>query len=449
MLLDVKLKGLANEDLVQGFPGVPATWPRIAGTVELRVLPQGKDSSRIAPVDVLSVSVALFRTDSIVVPSHRPSVAAQKREKSFLVTRQKEIYRKDLNEPGGTGPVFALDVPFTLSFPTNKPPTASMSLSKTLESTYNAIVTVEVMSTVTHQPVSTSYQFPVRVKRFDTLRTFGTYKQPIAGEQPSSDHLVSLEWSLPVSAYGPGDTIGISLKAEPNRDWPKSKKVKMKRVSVELVQKTRYMVALDDPNAPNSNAASNTNTPNASTNSAPNHHSASNSVASNSSGVPSSSIPHNSNNPQLNVEQHEEFINTRTRVTKVSKDFTSSEQDRRVGMENVLQLDMVVPSAAQLLEKDSILPKEQPWVGYDGRTAFTNQSALFNIEFALVFKARLSHAKDIEAEQEITLSQFDHFACTSYMNNLVESAQRLKHLDLRPHPPRAWKEALDTQVRII
>lgn len=445
MLLDVKLKGLANEDLVQGFPGVPATWPRVAGTVELRVLSQGKDSGRVAPVDVLSVSVALFRTDMIVVPSHRPSVASQKREKSYLVTRQKEIYHKSLSNAGATGPVYALDVPFTLSFPTNKAPTASICLAKTLESTYNAIVTVEVMSSVTHQPVSTSYQFPIRVKRFDTLRTFGTYKQPIAGEQPSSDHLVSLEWSLPVSAYGPGDTIGISLKAEPNRDWPKSKKVKMKRVSVELVQKTRYMVALDDPNS-QSNTSSANATPNGTiTNSATNH-SASNSIASNSSNVPSSSIPaHNTSNP----EQHEEFINTRTRIAKVSKDFTSSEQDKRVGMENSLQLDLQVPCAAQLLERDSILAKEQPHVGYDGRTAFTNQSPLFNIEFVLVFKARLSHAKDIEAEQEITLSQFDHFACTAYMNNLVEAAQRLKHLDLRPHPPRAWTEALDTQVRIV
>lgn len=414
MLLDVKLKGLPNEELVQGFPGIPATWPRIAGTVEIRALLTSAKESLRTPLRVQRISAALMRTDSIVVPSHRPSVAAQKRERSFLVTRQKEIFR------GSDGDeYFALDVNFTLSLPTNKPPCGSISLPKSLEASYHLYVTVETLNPTTNSPVSSSHQFPVRVRRFDTLATFGIFSQSIKDECGSSDHLVSLEWSLPVSAYGPGDKIGISLHAQPNKDWPKSKKVRLKRFSAELVQLTRFLVPHADVSDSSSAEQDQTST---------GHHAT-------ATGSSSSQEPFDK-------------IETRTRIAKVFREFSSSEQDELKGISNTEEIDLPIPSVLQTEGASGVLPKESPLVGYSGRCPFTNSSSLFEIEFLLVLKARFSHAKDVQAEQAITICQFDHSACSNYMNSLVEEAQRLKHLDPRPQPPVKWTEPLDVDVRI-
>lgn len=407
MLLDVKLKGLPNEELVQGFPGIPATWPRIAGTVEVRSLPTNTKESLRTPLRVQRISVALMRTDSIVVPSHRPPVAVKKCEKSFLVTRQKEIFR------GSDGDkYFALDVNFTLSLPTNKPPCGSISLSKSLEAVYHLYVAVETLNSVANSPVTSSYQFPVRVRRFDTLATFGVFSRPIKNECGSSDHLVSLEWFLPGTAYGPGDKICITLHAQPNKDWPKSRKVRLKRFSAELVQLTRFLVPQAEDQ--DSNLSEQVQVP------------------------PSSAFSNESF----------EKIETRTRITKESRDFTSAEQEELKGISSTEEIDLTVPSVLHVEGASGMLPKESPLVGYSGRCPFTNSSSLFEIEFHLVLKARFNHAKDVQAEQTITICQFDHSACSKYMNSLVQAAQRLKHLDLRPQPPVKWTEPLDADVRI-
>lgn len=398
-MLEVRLKGTPNEDFIQGYPGIPATWPRLAGTVEVRI--HGPDSKVKVnnSADIKKVTVALFRTDSIVVPSHRPAMASQKREKSFLVTRQKEIYRASAHD---TSKVYALDVPFTLSLPTQL--TASISLSKTLESIYHALVSVSLVDPVSLSVVTENYQFPIRLRKFDTLATFGAFSQPLKNEKVSSDHMVSLEWALPISAFGPGDLISISVRTPPNTDWPKSKKVKLKRVSMELVQITKYMIPKEEGEAARSESAG-------------------------------------------DHAPEEEEIETRTRLAKVGRDFTSADQSKRRGLDEFENLELPVPSLLRPTDS-KILPKEFPEVGFEGRTPFTNTSSLYSIDFELVLHARFSNAKDIEARQAITMSQFGHTICSTYMHNIVETAQKLRRMSHRGKAPSIWVEPLDTRVKI-
>lgn len=67
-LFDVKVKGVPNEDIVRGFPGIGATWPRLEGTVEIR-------SRDATPMQINLATVALYRTDTIHPPSNKPGIS--------------------------------------------------------------------------------------------------------------------------------------------------------------------------------------------------------------------------------------------------------------------------------------------------------------------------------------------------------------------------------------
>lgn len=414
-MLEVKLKGGPNEDLVQGFPGIPATWPRLAGTVEIRTVDPHKPAHEQEATLVSKVFVGLYRTDVVYVPSHRPAISAPRKEQSFLVTRQKEIFR------GQPTSCYALDVPFTLSLPTNRAPTATISLQRMLESIYTAFVVLETYCPVSKETTSLTYKFPVRVRRFDTL-SFGKYMQPLTGSCTSADHLISLEYRLSSQVYGPGDVISVLLQAVPNIDWPKAKKVKLKRCSIELVQLTKFFVERKHEQSEDGEQE-NVNMDEGSLMSR-NH-----SVSSISS---------------IDLET----VESRIRIAKTDRSFTNAEQDERVGIANGITLNLLVPSVLNS-SNDGVLSKEQPAVGYDGRVPFTNSCSLYSIEFKLIFKARFAHARDVQVEDAITVSQFDDSTRAIYMKSLLDHANKVNRIDRRPRKPHVYTEPLDKEVLII
>ncbi|PRT53044.1 Arrestin family protein 1 [Wickerhamiella sorbophila] len=351
MVLDVKLKGISNEDLVRGYPGVPGTWPRIKGTIEIRQT--GKEAMDKTPLGIAQVSIGLYRTDVINVPSTNP--IGNQKEQSYQVTKVRDIYN------GSSHDVYALDLPFTLNLPTSRPMPASISL-KSVETTYHLFVTYK-LTTPSKNPVE-AVQFPVRICRFDTLSTFGKYHEPIVRQVTSPDHLVNLHFSTPASCYGPRDSIAIKMKAEVNPDASKARKVRLKRMSIELVQVTKYFV------------------------------------------------PEKEGNEKTEVEK-------RTRVAKVSQDFA----DLRIGEKSHVE-DMYITLPEPDLEvKDAVATKERAEIPDEGHVAFTTAATLYKIDFVLVLKARFSHAKDIETVQDVTLCEFDHATCRTHMVHIVQAAE--------------------------
>lgn len=423
MTLEVKLKGRPNEDLVQGFPGVPATWPRLAGTVEIR-RSDARPAHEQEPLHIAKVHVGLYRTDVAYVPTHRPSISAPKREQSFLVTRQKQVFV-------GPARCFALDVPFTLSLPTNRPPTATISLARSVASLYVAYVVVDTLGPGGQDAAPQTFKFPLRVRRFDTLSTFGQFREPLAGEVVSSDHLATLEYRLPVRAYGPGDVVKAILRVVPNQDWPKAQKVKLKRLSIELVQLTRFFGDRGRDGASRDLPASESDAD-----------TTADSVGSRAQ-TPAEGTPAGASaGAELETDE------TRAKIAKVVRTFTSAEQDARTGIVNDVELALRVPSALES-NADGILPKEDPDVGYDARVPFTNSCSLYSIEFRLIFKARFNHvAHDVQTEDTVTLSQFDEPTRVVFMKSLLKEANAVKRMDRRAQKPLVYTEPLDREIII-
>lgn len=359
-IFDIKVRGLPNEDIVQGFPGISASWPRLQGTVEIRT----KDGSLLY---ITLVTIALYRTDIIHPPSNKPGISGPKREQSYLVGEKVIIFQVSAGKFHEE--CIGMDLPFVLSLPTNKPLPASISLSKgTMETSYQLFISITYGKQQSHH-----VPFPIRIKRYDTLSTFGAFRVPIVKSVNSADHIVTLDYCLPCSSFGPTDSIMAYIKMIPNPDWPsKSKKVKLSKVTMQVVEVITFN--------------------------------------------------HNGEEPVIR----------RKKLAKTSTDLL----DLRLADEwfnSELTLDFPL---ADLQEKEGLIPKERQEIPISSKNGFTTTSSLYKVDYVIIIKARLSHCKDIEIEQPITINPFDHASCMSFMkciSDSVEYSNKSSH-DYTPRP---------------
>lgn len=148
--------------------------------------------------------------------------------------------------------VVAMDLPFVLYIPfgrggedpNRKIPPASLSVgaSRTAETYYELVVTVQQGATHQHK-----YTFPVPIQRYDTLSTFGMYNKP-EYKTAVSDNIVTLGMSLPRWSYGPSDPITVYVRLAPNREWmSKAKKVTVDKITVSIEEEITFNPEGDEP----------------------------------------------------------------------------------------------------------------------------------------------------------------------------------------------------------
>lgn len=268
--------------------------------------------------------------------------------------------------------LYAVDLPFILPLPVNKPVPASISILKgTIETTYQLFVTVIYGKGMEHH-----IGFPIRIKRYDTLSTFGTYQVPIVKNVTSDDHMVTFEYSLPASSFGPTDTVTAFVKISPNLDYPKAKKVKLLRVTMQVLQLVQFKL--------------------------------------------------------------EEPVEKRHRLFKLGKQLDLKLDER--GWTDELSFEF---PKLDLRDKDGLIDKEKQDIPTVSRNGFTTQSSLYRVEYVLVLKARFSHAKDIEIEQPITVTPFDHTTCVSFMRSVAACVEYVNRVNTNARPvPRVFRRAV-------
>lgn len=406
--------------------------PRLEGTVEIR-------SPSLTVLQISQVYVALYRTDTINVPSARPAGMAGviKRDKSYLIGEKIKLFQAstfpasggELVTNGTTGSsqlsssssassnstankrydeVLGLDLNFLLPLPITKQLPASISLQKrAVETSYQLFVTViygKQLLTL-HQP------FPVRIKRYDKLSTYGQFHVPLKGNIVSPDHLVEFEYSIPQSSFGPRDSIVSYVKILPNPDLgAKSRKIKLQRLSVQVVEVITF-------NTSEVSSASFMSS------------SSSTSISSGAGGLSSNALSHTisttSSASLSTINSHSSF----------SQDSSSGDgpiERRRKLCKATNQLDIKLPESGYRCEitmdfptTDLREPREVsgalvPQTRTDipliaNNSGFTTAAPLYRVDYLLVFKAKFSHSKDILIEQPITVTPFDHVMCASLM----------------------------------
>jgi len=268
--------------------------------------------------------------------------------------------------------VIALDLPFILTLPTNRPMPGSISLGKsTVETCYQLFVSLIYGK----QQLSHHIAFPVRIKRYDTLSTFGAFRVPTVKSVTSADHLVTVDYSTPISSFGPGDNVMAYIKVSPNPDWTKAKKVKLQRITMQIIELITFNHEGDEP------------------------------------------------------------VERRRRLCKTAKQL-----DLKLPENGYLcELTLDFPSL-DLRDKDGVISKERQEIPLISRNGFSTTASLYKIEYLLVIKARFAHSKDIEIEQLITVTPFDHATCMSFMKNISDSVEYANRTDRNAIPgPRVYK----------
>ncbi|EEQ91828.1 hypothetical protein RJZ56_000830 [Blastomyces dermatitidis] len=242
----VRVSGPPNGHFIVGYPGIAGTLPRIEGKVEIR-----PSAGISAPVNIAMVTICLQRRETIhpsadsVTKRH---LAAPRKELTEIVGREMLLFRcavgRDHEE------IIAMDLPFVLFFPyvrqgqnASRQVPASLQLpSRTAETYYELVVMVQQGPSEQRK-----YAFPVPISRYDTLSSFGQYKQPRALEKVS-DHLVTMGISVPRTSFGPLDPISVVIKLSPNPDWlNKARRVTIHKISISIDEEIIYNHEGDEP----------------------------------------------------------------------------------------------------------------------------------------------------------------------------------------------------------
>lgn len=460
--MDVKLKSIPNQDFVCGFPGIPATWPRIEGTVEIR-------STKLSVMEICQVHVALYRTDSIAAPSSRSgNIYSSRREKSYLIGEKLQLYQgtsAQVENPSHAvsipinlckyDPVLGLDLNFVLPLPVTKHLPSSISLHKrTVETSYQLFVSV-IHGKSTLQ--TTHYPFPIRLKRYDKLSTFGQFHVPLKGNVVSPDHLVEFEYSIPQSSFGPRDSIVSYVKISPNLDlYSKSRKIKLNKLSVQVVEVITYNVSDLSSNTSQSLGPTQSND---STNGASSPNTKKITKKDGKGSLLPSASKDSSDTTVVTVNNSFYHLNLETSNSNSNppSSNTGPIERRRKLCKATNTLDCKLPENGYRCEitmdfpsQDLREPKDHPGgvIPFTSSThpatnskvdiplscistGFTTSAPLYRVEYLLVFKAKFSHSKDILIEQPITVTPFEHVMCVSLMKSIkdaVDDANKLANI---------------------
>ncbi|KAI0484372.1 arrestin domain-containing protein [Xylariaceae sp. FL0804] len=243
----VRVSGPPNSSFLVGYPGISATLPRIEGKVEIR--PQQGVS---APVAISLVRICLQRRESIHPAAENMAkrhLGTPRRETIDVVGKELLLHRCASGREADS--VVAMDLPFILFIPfgrggeeTNRriPPASLQLPSRTAETYYELVVTVQQ-----GQSVQNKYAFPVPLRRYDTLSTFGMYNRPET-KIATADNIVTLGISLPRWSYGPMDPITVYIKLAPNLDWmAKARKVTIQKITLAIEEEITFNPEGDEP----------------------------------------------------------------------------------------------------------------------------------------------------------------------------------------------------------
>lgn len=300
---------------------------------------------------------------------------APKKDKSYLIGEKVKLFQTN-SSAKKYDELLGLDLKFLLPLPITKQIPGSISLQKrSVETFYQLFVSV-----VYGKQLQTYHQsFPVRIKRYDKLSTFGQFHIPLKGNVVSPDHLVEFEYSIPQSSFGPRDNIISYVKISPNLDLgPKSRKIKLQRLSVSVVEVITF----------NLNESS-------------------------SSSLASPYDHHQSYNSHQQQQQNLSSVEKRRKLCKATNQLDIKLPEN--GYRCEITMDFPVND---LRDKDGIIAPMRADIPLPAYNGFTTACQLYKVDYLLVFKAKFSHSKDIVVEQPITVTPFDHVMCTSLMKNI-------------------------------
>ncbi|ODV91387.1 hypothetical protein CANCADRAFT_32045 [Tortispora caseinolytica NRRL Y-17796] len=232
-----------NKELVQGYPGIKATCPRIQGSIEIR-------SSDGLPITVGEVNITLYRTDT--VPNYSSTTGLRsftKRDMTFMIGKPLTVF-SGLLATAKSSNLLALSIPFVFPLPVELTLPQSLLIERktyTLSTLYQLYVNVKP-SPSGKEKKTLSIAHPVTIQTYDSMPIFGQFNTPLVRSTKDKNHLVTFECKLTRTAFGPGDAMPLSIDVIPNLAFPKSTKVKLAHVQITVSETITHTPLSEDSN---------------------------------------------------------------------------------------------------------------------------------------------------------------------------------------------------------
>ncbi|KAK9465824.1 hypothetical protein V1512DRAFT_264812 [Lipomyces arxii] len=231
MAARVRLRPPPNADFILGYPGINATWPRVAGVIELRPEKIGQTFR------LVSLKVQLMLTESVL--SRRSSLKKAVTEKKYKVGKEHELYKA---HPGSATLFHAIDLPFTYSLPfvpeANMPP--SMTIDDLCEIKYDMRVYI-VDDTRTKPREAASC--PITIIRYDSIRLFRALSKPTltSTEIFNGSNLCTITVSTEFTSYGPSEPIDCTVRIlrDPSSSFYR-RPVTVQEIKAKIIQSVKY-----------------------------------------------------------------------------------------------------------------------------------------------------------------------------------------------------------------
>jgi len=304
----------------------------------------------------------------------RGHLGTPRREIVEMIGKQMRLYGSP--EHSDAEFMLAMNLPFLISLPMNKmsddqvkrilPPSIQLD-RRIVETFYELVVTVQ------HgRNQQQKHYFPIPLRRYDNLSTFGMFNKPKTVEQ-TVDHIVYLYVTLPKQSYGPTDPFSVSIRLGPNPDLSsKSRRVSVQKLTVTIEEEITYNYDLEDE------------------------------------------------------QQHQKKVKP-----LVKKQLPIGVKLPDDGWATTMILayptkSSISPDSSTFT--DGVLPRGKnafPTSPYGTGMGFTTIATLYRIDYYLVVKAQLSSAKDITIRVPITVTPFSSADCKNEMDAIENVAKTM------------------------
>lgn len=277
--------------------------------------------------------------------------------RSYIVYK-KLIYVASAGSSQLTESILGIDLPFIVPLPRDV--TSSCHMARWSATTQHLL-----RVTVSHGSKEiVKADFPLVVKRYDTLPLYRQFNQPITRTEDSADRQVMCEYSIPNLSVGPRDDLIVYVKVASH---PGKRKAKLKRIGLELRER---------------------------------------------------------------VCCHEGGLgNKDTKIVTFAQDFDNVPITTQ-GIASQLSLTFPVENdvLASIMSSQDKSPREcvasteytHTEIPLTHAKGFSLEGKLYSIQYELVLRIKLSHARDIETRQPITVCPFDRISSGGFLKWIMK-----------------------------
>ncbi|ODV82323.1 uncharacterized protein CANTADRAFT_4334 [Suhomyces tanzawaensis NRRL Y-17324] len=360
--------------------------PRIETVVEIR--PVGG-----IPFKIRSVGIELRTTQKVSVPS---TIGSNDTTREYKVYDDPFAYRPPMGEFHRV--LLGLDIPVMIPLP--KDIIASGMFPNWNASTVHTLC-VKISCGDTYDSELTFLEtFPIAIKVYDTLPLYRQFNEPVVESRVSGDQQILVDLSLPVSSVGPRDEFLLNTKVLTNHLHNKIKKnLRLNKLTLQI----KEILECHEGGLPTRKELK--------------IHTQTHTLNLEDSQISTQGFAYNF---QVPFPVQNDYLQLFTNNYENIQNEYYEQQHQYVDDQTTLIQSINISKNKVIDELDEGIPLTHV-------QGFTTLGRLFSLRYEVIFKAKLSHSKDIEVRLPITVSPYDRVSSDYLLQWIIRECEQARN----------------------